>query len=583
MKTSNVAEFLLDRLADLGIKFIFMIPGAHIDPVTVLIASDNRFKLVIAAHESGAAYMADGLARISGLPAAVFSIGGPGATNMITAAITCKLDKIPVLFITGDSPNLLENMDAFQNSGRLGSNVVSIFAEGIGNSFCIRSGKELAIRLRQFADNCESGSSLPFHFSLPFDVSLQDFAEIPHEKQGHENAMNGDDAVFCHAGAPDCIPPHVPEKTVIYAGSEVLKAKDREVLIRLATDYQIPVAVTLEAKGILSMLPEHLRIGVFGYAGCPFAFDVLLAEDLEMLIMAGVILNERNSACWDPELFSTRRIILGSAAEAHKITWLNQHQSAFFNSPEVLCDALRSRWNNCSAAAHRVEARLKWLAKFDKNALTLVDRHDETASPMPMRSVMAVMQSELPDDTALFLDSGEHRYFVGRYWNPPQPDSLYTASQSAPMGWAVAAAIGASFAVANKRIYVLTGDGCMMMHGMELAVAARYGCNVTVMVSSNSSYGRIKSRFRGLGEELSDQIVQLPVVSWVGFAESFGVMSYRATNVAELVRALTDSRKQKGPCLIEMVTIGGDDVDFNRSSFTASSQKFLDEWNRTAE
>ncbi len=83
----TVAQYLLNRLDEWGIHTIFLVPGAHIIHVCHTLASDPRFTPVLGAHELGAAYMADGFSRISGIPSVVQSNGGPGASNMITAAI----------------------------------------------------------------------------------------------------------------------------------------------------------------------------------------------------------------------------------------------------------------------------------------------------------------------------------------------------------------------------------------------------------------------------------------------------------------------------------------------------------------
>jgi acetolactate synthase-1/2/3 large subunit len=83
--TNLGTEHILDALVAEGLSHLFMVPGGLIDPFLPALAQQERIKPVIAAHEGGAVYMADGYARASGRLGAALGIGGPGACNMATA------------------------------------------------------------------------------------------------------------------------------------------------------------------------------------------------------------------------------------------------------------------------------------------------------------------------------------------------------------------------------------------------------------------------------------------------------------------------------------------------------------------
>ncbi|MGR7464293.1 thiamine pyrophosphate-dependent enzyme [Klebsiella aerogenes] len=86
------------------------------------------------------------------------------------------------------------------------------------------------------------------------------------------------------------------------------------------------------------------------------------------------------------------------------------------------------------------------------------------------------------------IDSGAHRSFFGHYWVSRSPDAYISATTLGPMGWSIPAGIGASFAAPDRKCMVITGDGCMLMQGMELATAAKYRQNVLFVVFNNASY-----------------------------------------------------------------------------------------------
>src|SRR5260370_15815188 len=90
-------DFLLGALADEVLSDLFMVPGGLIDPFLPALARQSRLKPIIAAHEGGAVYMADGYARASGRFGAALGIGGPGSCNMVTAVAAAKTDSSPLI------------------------------------------------------------------------------------------------------------------------------------------------------------------------------------------------------------------------------------------------------------------------------------------------------------------------------------------------------------------------------------------------------------------------------------------------------------------------------------------------------
>jgi len=90
-------DFILDALTREGLNHLFMVPGGLVDPFLPALARHPSLKPIVAAHEGGAAYMADGYARASGRFGAALGIGDPGLRNMATPAAAAKTDSSPVL------------------------------------------------------------------------------------------------------------------------------------------------------------------------------------------------------------------------------------------------------------------------------------------------------------------------------------------------------------------------------------------------------------------------------------------------------------------------------------------------------
>jgi acetolactate synthase I/II/III large subunit len=111
-------EVVLNALAEEGLTHLFMVPGGLVDPFLPALARVPRLRPIVAAHEGGAAYMADGYARASGRFGAVLGIGGPGLTNMATAVAAAKTDGSPLLVLSGEIPVDMEGLGEFQDASQ---------------------------------------------------------------------------------------------------------------------------------------------------------------------------------------------------------------------------------------------------------------------------------------------------------------------------------------------------------------------------------------------------------------------------------------------------------------------------------
>ena len=118
-KTQTAAELLVKCLENEGVEFIFGIPGEeNIDVMDALLSSSIKF--VTCHHEQGAAFMADGLARVTGLPGVCLVTSGPGATNLLTGVAAAYVAHSPVVVLVGGIAVEHYQKDAFQELDLLG-------------------------------------------------------------------------------------------------------------------------------------------------------------------------------------------------------------------------------------------------------------------------------------------------------------------------------------------------------------------------------------------------------------------------------------------------------------------------------
>jgi hypothetical protein len=129
----SVAAALVAGLAGWGLRHVFIVPGQQIDPLNRALSRSVQLRPVVANHELAAGYMADAYARASGGIGACFAIGGPGAANLVGAAVAAKADRSPVLFVTGLLPAAAQAPGAFQDGGPLAA-LIAFVCGGAGGA-----------------------------------------------------------------------------------------------------------------------------------------------------------------------------------------------------------------------------------------------------------------------------------------------------------------------------------------------------------------------------------------------------------------------------------------------------------------
>ncbi len=122
----KAADVIIKVLEEEGIEYVFGFPGGSIDEINTALFN-SKIKSIVPKREEGAAYMADGYARVSGKIGVCCSTAGPGAANLITAIATSYVDGIPVCALTGQVPLSLFGKGAYHESGSEKINIVSIF------------------------------------------------------------------------------------------------------------------------------------------------------------------------------------------------------------------------------------------------------------------------------------------------------------------------------------------------------------------------------------------------------------------------------------------------------------------------
>lgn len=173
----KAVELLLWYLEEVGTEYIFGIPGGVLEPLNNAVYASKIISGIVTKHEQGAAFMADGYARVSRKLGVCCGTAGPGATNLITGISTSSADSIPVLALTGQVATKYFGKGAFQESTYEGINIVDLFRYFTKHSAMIMNADATGSMVRKALRIALSGKPGPVHLNLPVDVMDKEVAE----------------------------------------------------------------------------------------------------------------------------------------------------------------------------------------------------------------------------------------------------------------------------------------------------------------------------------------------------------------------------------------------------------------------
>jgi acetolactate synthase-1/2/3 large subunit len=538
VRTPLGTDYILAALAEEGLRHLFMVPGGLVDPFLPALARQNRLAPVVAAHEGGAVYMADGYARASGGFGAALGIGGPGCCNMATAAAAAKTDGSPLMVLTGEVPVDMEGRGAFQDASQATLDDTAVMAPLTRLSKTVADARNLNHWFRHALTTMWAQPRGPVHLSLAHDALTQecaaDYVKVLGFFVGAEplSVARADAALGVLADAQRENP-----RIAFLVGAGVEHDAAAAALKMLAERWSIPVATTLRAKGVF---PEDhpLSLGVFGYAGTRHATNAILGGELGCLVVLGSGLNERDTMHWTVRERSKARMIQVNT-DMDELTAHGDAGDAVPGSCHAFLDLMDRRAAVIAPALKEGEAqRRQWLATIKAGPrLYDVENSSRPTAPIHPATAIAALRKALPRDGIVLVDSGAHRAFAGHYWTAYAPRSYISATNLGPMGWAIPAAVGVQCAQPDARVAVITGDGCMQMHGIEVQTAARYRLPIVYLVLNNGALGNVWLRARQYGA-LPMELTSIPDHDWAQFARSLGAQGFTVREPAELEETL---------------------------------------------
>ena len=576
VQTLEVADLLVAYLEQLGVEYVFGVPGGAIEPLFNAMARSQRrggLRPIVARHEAGAAFMADGYARETGLLGVCCATSGPGSTNLITGMACAHDNNVPLLAISGLPALPSFGRGALQESSSTGVNAFAMFDHCTRYNAMVTHASQFERKLANALIKVHQAPGGPAHLAIPLDILR---GAAPNATPAydlttlftHEPILIDERAIQQLHDKLRCTP-----RTVFVIGASCAGAI--EAIMELVEQTRALFVTTPDAKGFVN--PRHpAYCGVFGFGGHSSA-AALLGSAPDIVLAFGTGFGEFVSGGWCDTLLNERLVHIDNSMEnlmRSPMAMLHVHGHI-----RTVCERLTRLLKTDSHSNGKYSSkRLDSIFQAEITLQSSASYHSDDAPIKPQR-LMKTLSERCPPTTRFLADSGNSMVWSVHYLQPAErrigKPRLHIVGQRperrsgtanwlrvimdfCPMGWAIGAAVGIARGNPACPVVCLTGDGAFLMSGQEITVAATEGLSVVFVVLNDGALGMVKH-----GQRLAQAEpigYELPQVDYAKLAQAMGIPGYVVHSPHELDNLDFDAILQrKGPTLID-VRIDGEEV-----------------------
>lgn len=525
------AQIVVRLLERQGVRRIAGIPGGPILPFYDALSQSTQIEHVLARHEQGAGFMAQGMARATGEVAVCVASSGPGATNLLTAIADAKLDSIPLVALTGQVPTSMIGTDAFQEVDTYGLTVPIT-----KHNFLVASAEELLEVIPRAFRLAASGRPGPVVVDLPKDVLLQ-VIEIDADAWPApgiaDPAPTAQDEAISRAAAMI----EAAQRPILYLGGGVVHSGAAARAVRFAEKSGLPTVMTLMALG--AMPSDHpLSLGMLGMHGA--RCTNLAMDECDLLIAVGARFDDR--ATGKVAAFCPQAKIVHVDIDPSELDKIKTAHVGICGDVAAVLDALTARIG--------VSRRETWLRRVAELSAAHPLRTPGSDDPRTHYGLIRAVADCLDDDAVIATDVGQHQMWVAQAYPLRRPRQWLTSGGLGTMGFGLPAAIGASLAQPEKTVVCFSGDGSILMNVQEFATAAEEHANVKVVLMNNYSLGLVVQQQRLFyGERVfSSKFKGVP--DFIKVAQGFGWQTFDLDKADDPQAALRKAFATRGPALI---------------------------------
>ena len=547
-RTRDGFEALCTALREVGIECVFGIPGTQTVPLFEAFRQ-HRLRTVLASHELGAAFMANGYFRATGRMAALSTIPGPGFMYALTGIAEARLDSVGMLYLVpkpSTGPGRAFRLQAIDQR--------AIAAPILKGTFAITDAAHAASVIREAHALATGGEPGPVMVELDMTALRADAeADVATpmarpEPPAHDAASDELARQFSRSKRP---------LFLVGQGAYSVAVRLQKLVERLG----VPVMTTPSARGVVA--EDHPLVLPFdplrGHTDTANQF----IDRADLVVALGCKLGHNGTAGFSLRLPSDRLIhvdIEPGTVGANYEPLLGLTASVESVLPALEARSARTEWLDAEVAHARETLRSPSVDQVEP-----VIHGGWSRTP---RELFGWLRLVLSRDAIVVTDSGLHQILARRHFDVLAPRGLICPTDFQSMGFGLPAAIGAKIAAPDRQVVAVVGDGGFLMSGLELLTARRENVPIAVLVFNDGHLNQIRVQQQsGSGRT---QAVDLLNPDYEMLAKSFGIRFLRlgAGDAEAAAKALDGGRD--GPVLIEVLV--GDSMEMRAAAAVALSK-----------
>lgn len=531
---TTISDIMAETMVNWGVNRVFgMVGHSNLGMADALRRQEEKgnLKFFGIRHEGAGAFAASAYGKLTGKPAACFTIAGPGATNLYTGLWDAKVDRAPLLALTGQVATQVVGTGNFQEVDLINAfESVAEFNHRVETAS--KHSELMALAVKHAIINRDVS-----HLTFPDDVQTQ----LPKK---WEKAQTPEGRITPFTISP---PKETFEKAV-----DLLSSSKRPVIvvghgarfhmdqvIAFAEKMNAPVLTTFKGKG---QIPDNhpLGCGVLGRSGTPIA-SWFMNESDALLVIGASFSNHTGITPKKP----TIQIDFDPLAlsKFHKIDvplW-----GEISTTVAQLTTSLEGKMNTVD---QRPEIAERWkIWKVEKQKRLLEDEGHGVSSI----AIFEALTKLAPKDAIMCVDVGNNAYSFGRYFESEQHTFLMSGYLGS-IGFALPASMGAFAAVGtNRPIVAVSGDGGLCQYLAEISTLVKYEMPVKLIVVNNGELGKISKEQRA--GEFDVWKTDLHNPNFSEFARSCGAWGKRVENKIDLESSMAELFTQEGPAVLEVM------------------------------
>lgn len=517
----------IEQLEACGATTIFGIPGVHTLALYDAL-HDSSLTHILARHEQGAGFMADGYARATGNPGVALVITGPGVTNIATPIGEAYTDSSPVFVLSSNVESA--HLDAMRgNLHDLKDQRAVMKAVTKWNDRATLPG-DVSKLVSEGWRQMTTGRRLPVHLEVPIDVLDQsagdtDIQTVTGETPQPDIGEQVRKAANLLASA---------QRPVIYAGGGATSSAAGDEIIQIAEALSAPIVLSIQGKGsVPASHPNNLdALWTKGNA-----VDDLVKQADALLVIGSRLGVQATEHFSFPIPDTLVRIDIDPEEMVRNATpTLAIEADARYASGELALAVDReqtvSMWSPDEIARARESAR-------------------QTALGADRVAYLEAIRSAIPSEGVIAWDMTMMSYAACYLFPVERPRTFLFPTGYGTLGFSLPAAIGAKVGVGDRPVAAVIGDGGFQFTMQEVATAVQFRLGIPIIIFNDSTYSAVKDeQIRSRDGRYA--AVDLVNPDYVKLADAYGVPGVRAESPGALETAIREALQRDLPTIIDV-------------------------------